>query len=94
MIGQRSHEPDDSEDARPQKMIILAAQNSSRPQPFLVCRTCGHEVEIGTFMRLEAAQDLDPEEIARRRRTFEEERRREAREALSNASFPIYAAIG
>ena len=75
-------------------MIILAAQNSSRPQPFLVCRTCGHEVEIGTFMRLEAAQDLDPEEIARRRRTFEEERRREAREALSNASFPIYAAIG
>lgn len=73
---------------------MVGTNGGEEPQPFLVCRACGHEVEMGTFLRLEAAEGLDPDEVERRRQAFEERRRREAREALANASFPIYAAVG
>ncbi|MGH2989279.1 MAG: hypothetical protein ACRDMA_05335 [Solirubrobacterales bacterium] len=64
------------------------------PTPVVVCRGCGHEESVGAWIRAEASEDEDPEEVARRVREYEEEHRRKERDVLARVDFPIYAVEG
>jgi hypothetical protein len=67
---------------------------SWEPAPFVVCRRCGHEETIGSFIRLEDPDDQDPAEVARRVRATEQAMRRQNRAQLATVDFPVYAADG
>ncbi len=72
----------------------LMPDGETEPTPVVVCRTCGHEEEIGSVIRFERPEDEDPAEVAERMRAWEASHRAEQLELLAMVSFPIYAAAG
>jgi hypothetical protein len=63
------------------------------PTPFLVCRTCGHEVSVGTILQAVGGEG-DPDEALRFAREFERQQREQERDALASIEFPIFAPDG
>jgi hypothetical protein len=64
------------------------------PTPIVVCRSCGYEESVGSWMTFERRPDADPEAAARARRAYEQAQRERHRALLAEVKFPIYAAEG
>jgi hypothetical protein len=67
---------------------------SMSPSPIVVCRRCGHEERVGTWIRAEADEDEDPEEIAHRVRAFERRIHEQKLQAIESVTFPVFAPKG
>jgi hypothetical protein len=68
--------------------------SAERPAPFVVCRACGHEHNIGVFYAGLAADEPDVQELARMRREAEEHHRLAAQMALADLTFAVFLARG
>jgi hypothetical protein len=64
------------------------------PTPIVVCRSCGYEESVGSWITFERRPDADPEAAARARRAYEEAQHERHRALLAEVKFPIYAAEG
>jgi hypothetical protein len=64
------------------------------PTPLVVCRSCGYEESVGSWVIAERRPDADPEAAARARRAFEQAQQERHRALLTEVEFPIYAAEG
>lgn len=64
-----------------------------RPTPFVVCRACGHEHSVGVF-HVSIGAEPAPDERARMIDAADAELQRQARAALGELRFDVYAARG
>jgi hypothetical protein len=64
------------------------------PTPVVVCRSCGYEESVGSWISLEIQPNADPQAAARARRAYEQAQQERYRALLAEVKFPIYAAEG